>query len=176
MEALSHAVTLAVVLTALGQFVNSQLCRLPLLVGGAPAKSPQLNLSLPITMLLAVLFLTYNPPNLVRLLTTAACPRDGHGNACRRRGGGNNNNNSNSIAWARQTLSTSLLYLFFATAGAPGWRLKDFIQNLFPSIASFLVILYGVHRCILLGMRWLITCAATAAVRISFLDISMLVT
>ena len=71
-------------------------------------------------------------------------------------------NNSNNIARAGQTLGTSLLYLFFATAGAPGWRLKDSIQKSFPSIASFLVVLYGVHGCVLLGARWLVTRSAPA--------------
>jgi hypothetical protein len=143
--------------------LNSQLCPLPLLVGGTPAKSPWLNLSLPITTLLAVLFLMYYPPTLFLLLTTTARPRDGHGNTRGRRGGGNNNVNSNSIARAGQTLGTSLLYLFFATVGPPGWRLKDSIQKSFTSIASFLVIFYGIHGCVLLGTGWLITCAATAA-------------
>ena len=56
-EALSHAFTLAAVLTALGQYMNSKLHHLP-------ACSSQINLSLPITTLLAVLFSTYYPPNI----------------------------------------------------------------------------------------------------------------
>lgn len=156
MEALSHAMTLAAVLTALGQFLNSQLRRLTVLLGGATAESPRFNLSLPITTLLTVLFSTYYPPDLfLSPTTTTARPRDGNGD---------DDDSNNNIARAGQTLGTSLLYLFFATAGAPGWRLKDSIQKSFPSIASFLVVLYGVHGCVLLGTRWLITrSAATAA-------------
>ena len=149
MEALSHAMTLAAVLTALGQLLNSQLRRLTVLLGGATAESPRFNLSLPITTLLAVLFSTYYPPDLfLSPTTTTARPRDGNGD---------DDDNNNNIARAGQTLGTSLLYLFFATAGAPGWRLKDSIQKSFPSIASFLVVLYGVHGCVLLGTRWFLT-------------------
>jgi hypothetical protein len=171
MEALSHVITLAMVLTALGQFLNSQLCCLPSLVNGAPAKSLLLNPSLPITAPLAVLFLTYYLLDLFLSPTTMARPRDGHGNACGRRGGGNKVNNSNSITQAGQMLGTSLLYLFFATASALGWRLKDSKQKLFLSIASFLVVFYGIHRCILLGTRWLIICAATATLSLGGKDL-----
>jgi hypothetical protein len=172
MEALSHAITLAAVLTALGRFMNSQLRRLPsLLLGGAAGEggsvSPQLDLSLPITTLLAVLFSTYYPPDLFLSPTTARSRKKNR--VDRRKGGGGDdddntsNNGNNNIARAGQTLGTSLLYLFFATAGAPGWRLKDSIQKSFPSIASFLVILYGVHGCVLLGTRRLITRATSAS-------------
>ena len=65
--------------------------------------------------------------------------------------------NDNDVAQAGQTLGTSLLYLFFSIAGAPGWRLKDTIRKLFPSIASFLITLYGVHGCVLWAMRSLAT-------------------
>jgi uncharacterized membrane protein len=68
---------------------------------------------------------------------------------------------NNAIAQAGETLGTSLLYLFFATAGAPGWRLQDSIQQSFPSIASFLMILYGVHGMVLWGCRKLIMTAAS---------------
>lgn len=54
-ESLSHALTIATVLTALGQMLNSNLHLLRL--------SSTLNLSLPITTLLTVLFSTYYPPN-----------------------------------------------------------------------------------------------------------------
>jgi uncharacterized membrane protein len=54
MEALSHAFTLAAILTSIGQFVNSQLQRL--IRGGGGSDSTKLNLSLPITTLLAVMF------------------------------------------------------------------------------------------------------------------------
>ena len=167
MEALSHAITLAAVLTALGRFSNSQLRRLTALLGGATAEGPRLDLSLPITTLLAVLFSTYYPPDLFLSPTTTARPRGGNGDDPGGGGGGDDDNvgdenNSNNIARAGQTLGTSLLYLFFATAGAPGWRLKDSIQKSFPSIASFLVVLYGVHGCVLLGARWLVTRSAPA--------------
>ncbi|KAL3765875.1 hypothetical protein ACHAW5_002108 [Stephanodiscus triporus] len=172
MEALSHAITLAAVLTALGRFLNSQLRHLPpSLLGGAArdggSVSQQLDLSLPITTLLAVLFSTYYPPDLFLSPTTARSRKKIR--VDRRKGGGGDdddntgNNDNNNIARAGQTLGTSLLYLFFATAGAPGWRLKDSIQKSFPSIASFLVILYGVHGCVLLGARWLITRATAAS-------------
>jgi hypothetical protein len=55
-ESLSHAFTLAAVLTSLGQFCNSKIHLL------RPNSKP-LNLSLPITTLLTVLFSTYYPPN-----------------------------------------------------------------------------------------------------------------
>jgi uncharacterized membrane protein len=71
------------------------------------------------------------------------------------KGGGNDN--ENDIARAGQTLGTSLLYLFFATAGAPGWRLKDTIRKSFPAIASFLIILYSIHGCVLWGAKRLVT-------------------
>lgn len=45
------------------------------------------------------------------------------------------------------------MFLFFATAGAPGWRLKDSIQQSFPSIASFLITMYGIHLGVLWGFR-----------------------
>jgi len=138
-EALSHAFTLAAVLTALGQFVNSKLHHLPALLGrNSASTSSPLNLSLPITTLLAVLFSTYYPPNVFLSPTTSS------------------KNNKDSIAKAGETLGTSLLYLFFATAGAPGWRLKDSIQKSFPSIASFLIILYGVHGGVLWGVKKLV--------------------
>jgi uncharacterized membrane protein len=125
-ESLSHAFTLAAVLTAAGQFLNSKLHHL--------AASPTLNLSLPLTTLMTVIFSTFYPPNKF-LSPTSSSPSKNN----------INNTKSNSIARAGETLGTSLLYLFFATAGAPGWRLKESIQQSFPSIASFLIIMYGMH-------------------------------
>eukprot|EP00581_Thalassiosira_minuscula_P003822 CAMPEP_0183743962 /NCGR_PEP_ID=MMETSP0737-20130205/65488_1 /TAXON_ID=385413 /ORGANISM="Thalassiosira miniscula, Strain CCMP1093" /LENGTH=469 /DNA_ID=CAMNT_0025979595 /DNA_START=376 /DNA_END=1786 /DNA_ORIENTATION=- len=183
-EALSHAFTLAAILTALGQFLNSKLHHLPRLlgrdatsdasplrmvagllvglvvgacgVGGANGRriacgvgrdatsdASPLNLSLPITTLLAVLFSTYYPSSIF-LSPTSSSSND------------NDDGQSNNIAKAGETLGTSLLYLFFATAGAPGWRLKDSIQQSFPSIASFLIILYGVHGAFLWIARKLV--------------------
>lgn len=125
-ESLSHAFTLAAVLTAAGQFLNSKLHHL--------AANPTLNLSLPLTTLMTVIFSTFYPPNKF-LSPTSSSPSKNN----------INNTKSNSIARAGETLGTSLLYLFFATAGAPGWRLKESIQQSFPSIASFLIIMYGMH-------------------------------
>lgn len=148
MEALSHAFTLAAVLTSLGKFLNLQLhC------GGGDSDSSKLNLSLPITTLLAVLFSTYYPPDVFLSATTTRRQRRRKGTE----GGGGGNDNENDIARAGQTLGTSLLYLFFATAGAQGWRLKDTIRKSFPAIASFLVILYSVHGCVLWGAKRLVT-------------------
>jgi uncharacterized membrane protein len=132
-ESLSHAFTLAAVLTAAGQFINSKLHYVT---------SSPLNLSLPITTLLTVIFSTYYPPNL---FLSPTFERKGSGDAKR-----------NSIAKAGETLGTSLLYLFFATAGAPGWRLKESIQQSFPSIASFLIILYSVHGATLFSLKKLV--------------------
>jgi uncharacterized membrane protein len=125
-ESLSHAFTLAAVLTAGGQFMNSKLHHL--------AANPTLNLSLPLTTLMTVIFSTFYPPNKF-LSPTSSSPSKNN----------IDNTKSNSIARAGETLGTSLLYLFFATAGAPGWRLKESIQQSFPSIASFLIIMYGMH-------------------------------
>jgi hypothetical protein len=62
-----------------------------------------------------------------------------------------------------------LLYLFFTTAGAPGWRLKESIQQSFPSIASFLLILYGVHLSVLWGFRRIVrSCTKEDASATSF--------
>ncbi|KAL7531824.1 hypothetical protein ACHAXR_004257 [Thalassiosira sp. AJA248-18] len=143
-ESLSHAFTLAAVLTALGQFLNSNLHHLTSLMGKSSASNASpLNLSLPITTLLAVIFSTYYPPNIF-LSPTSSNDKDSR---------------SNNIAKAGETLGTSLLYLFFATAGAPGWLLKDSIQQSFPAIASFLIILYGVHGAVLWGTKKLVdTC------------------
>jgi len=104
-EALSHAFTLAAVLTALGQLFNSQLHHIP-------ACSSQVNLSLPITTLLAVLYSTYCPANKFLSPTSTTSNND-------------TDNKPNAIAKAGETLGTTLLYLFFATAGAAGWKLKD---------------------------------------------------
>jgi hypothetical protein len=158
MEALSHAMTLAAVLTALGRYLNAQLRRIPSLIwrgggGTITGGGPRLDLSLPITTLLAVSFSTFYPPDLFLSPTTTRSSR-GRGRGRGRRGRGDD---GSDIARAGQTFGTSLLYLFFATAGAPGWKLKDSIQTSFPSIASFLILLYGVHGCVLLGTRWLIS-------------------
>jgi len=160
-EALSHAFTLAAILTALGQFCNSKLHLLSKLLGRTidttTTASSSINLSLPITTLLAVLFSTYYPPNrFLSPTTTTTSTHDENDN------GANHINANNAIAKAGETLGTSLLYLFFATAGAPGWRLKDSIQRSFPPIASFLVVLYGIHGAVLWGAKTLVDYARTS--------------
>ncbi|KAL3788679.1 LOW QUALITY PROTEIN: hypothetical protein HJC23_001878 [Cyclotella cryptica] len=146
-ESLSHVFTIAAVLTAMGQLLNSNLHHIQhfLRIADTSSSINSLNLSLPITTLLAVLFSTYYPPDWF-MSPTSTHPSMTSKDRLQR----NNIGRSNSIALAGERLGTSLLYLFFATAGAPGWRLKDSIQHSFPSIASFLIILYGVH----LGVLW----------------------
>lgn len=140
-EALSHAFTLAAVLTAAGRCLNSQLQRVPALLGrqAASGAGPP-DLSLPLTTLLAVAFSTCYPPDAFLSPTSS------------RRG----ERRSNAVAAAGETLGTACLYLFFATAGAPGWRLKGSVQRAFPAIASFLLVLYGVHGAVLWGTRALV--------------------
>ena len=87
-ESLSHAFTLASVLTAFGQFINSKLHYV--------TTSP-LNLSLPITTLLTVIFSTFYPPNMFLSPTTK-----------QKR---NSLAKSNNITKAGETLGTPLLYL-----------------------------------------------------------------
>jgi hypothetical protein len=161
-EALSHAFTLAAVLTSLGQYLNSKLHHITQLLRdsntGSTSSSSPLNLSLPITTLLTVVFSMYYPPNIFLSPTTTTTSSTKHSQI--RRDGEIRNN---SIAQAGETLGTSLLYLFFATAGAPGWRLQDSIRQSFPSIASFLTILYGVHGIVLWGSRKLIGVLAAAS-------------
>lgn len=161
-EALSHAFTLAAVLTSLGQYLNSKLHHITQLLRdsntGSTSSSSPLNLSLPITTLLTVVFSMYYPPNIFLSPTTTTTSSTKHSQI--RRDGEIRNN---SIAQAGETLGTSLLYLFFATAGAPGWRLQDSIRQSFPSIASFLMILYGVHGIVLWGSRKLIGVLAAAS-------------
>lgn len=133
-ESLSHAFTLAAVLTACGQYLNSKLHYVT---------TSSLNISLPITTLLTVIFSTYYPSNMF------LSPTSSSKNA-------SNVAKSNRIAKAGETLGTSLLYVFFATAGAPGWRLKESIQQSFPSIASFLIIMYGIHGATLWSFKRLV--------------------
>ena len=142
-EALSHAFTLAAVLTALGQLLNSNLHHLSALFSST-TRSSAINLSLPITTLLTVVFSTYYPPNIFLSPTTATSSSSSLSD-----NDNSNDNRTNHIAKAGETLGTSLLYLFFATAGAPGWRLADSIKQSFPSIARFLIILYTVHGFVL---------------------------
>ena len=178
-ESFSHAFTLAAVFTSLGQFLNSKLHHvtrllrmLPLLpnsnrnINNSPSPS-SLNLSLPITTLLTVLFSMYYPPNIFLSPTTSTTTKQDDATTTTSSSGGGSRTlsktkfSNNYIAQAGETLGTSLLYLFFATAGAPGWRLKDSIRKSFPSVASFLMILYGTHGIVLWGSRKLIMQAAS---------------
>ena len=84
-ESLSHAFTIAAGLTAFGQLANSKLQLLRL-------GSESLNLSLPITTLLAVLFSTYYPPNWFMSPTKSSQSK-----SC--------NGNKNSIAQAGERVS-----------------------------------------------------------------------
>lgn len=173
-ESLSHGFTIAAVLTATGQLLNSKLHHLQnlLRIADTSRSVKSLDLSLPITTLLAVLFSTYYPPDWFMSPTSnnpskASTDKPRKNNIGRSNGVAlagervsswksvlfkylNKNEHSLSYTIFQHKLGTSLLYLFFATAGAPGWRLKDSIQHSFPSIASFLIILYSVH----LGVLW----------------------
>ena len=84
-ESLSHAFTIAAGLTAFGQLANSKLQLLRL-------GSESLNLSLPITTLMAVLFSTYYPSNWFMSPTTCSESK-------------NNNAKRNSIAQAGEQVS-----------------------------------------------------------------------
>lgn len=53
-----------------------------------------------------------------------------------------------------ETLGTSLLYLFFATAGAPGIAIADSVKSSFLPISAFLVVLYSIHSIILILCRY----------------------
>ena len=128
-ESLSNAFALGSVLTCLGRFVGAKVS----------SSFPGLrDLSLPATTLLSVAFATYYPAD--SFLSTFTRGRDG-----RRR--------PNDVARTAETLGTALLYLFFATAGAPGWRLAGAVRSSFGPVASFLCVLYGVHGLVLWGTR-----------------------
>ena len=53
-----------------------------------------------------------------------------------------------------ETFGTSLLYLFFATAGAPGISIADSVKSSFLPIGTFLLVLYGIHAIILVSCRY----------------------
>ena len=58
-----------------------------------------------------------------------------------------------SLSSSGEALGTSLLYLFFATAGAPGLAIADSVKAAFLPIGLFLSLLYGVHGSVLLLAR-----------------------
>jgi len=159
-ESLSHAITLAALLTSAGQWLDSRLHKIISFLsdGSSSAARTPLNLSLPLTTLLTVLFATYYPPNLfLSTFSTNQChyaqPKPQSQQTMH---GHNSKPRNNDIAKAGETLGTSLLYLFFATAGAPGWKLKDSVQRSFPAIATFLACLYGGHAFFLWSIKTLV--------------------
>ena len=58
-----------------------------------------------------------------------------------------------SLSSTGEAIGTSLLYLFFATAGAPGLSIADSVKAAFLPIGLFLTMLYGIHGLVLLGVR-----------------------
>ena len=48
-----------------------------------------------------------------------------------------------------EVLGTSLLYLFFATAGAPGLAIAESVRSSFVPLSAFLLVLYGFHGAII---------------------------
>ena len=53
--------------------------------------------------------------------------------------------------WKQQaeTLGSTCLYLFFATAGAPGLAMADSVRSAVGPLTLYLSCLYGIHFCIL---------------------------
>ena len=128
-ESLSNAFALGAILTCLGRLAGTKVSSF---VPGLR------DLSLPATTLLSVAYATCYPAD--SFLSTFTLTEDG-----RRR--------PNDVARTAETLGTALLYLFFATAGAPGWRLAGAVRSSFGPVASFLCVLYGVHGLVLWGAR-----------------------
>ena len=60
---------------------------------------------------------------------------------------------ASSLSSSGEALGTSLLYLFFATAGAPGLAIADSVKASFLPIGLFLTMLYGIHGFILVLTR-----------------------
>mmetsp|Transcript_10461 Transcript_10461/g.12140 ORF Transcript_10461/g.12140 Transcript_10461/m.12140 type:complete len:483 (+) Transcript_10461:214-1662(+) len=58
-----------------------------------------------------------------------------------------------SLSRTGEALGTSLLYLFFATAGAPGCSIADSVRASFIPLGFFLSLLYGIHGLFLLMVR-----------------------
>ena len=54
-----------------------------------------------------------------------------------------------------EVMGTVLLYLFFATAGAPGMAIAESVRAAFIPLGLFLVILYGFHGSFLALSRWI---------------------
>ena len=60
---------------------------------------------------------------------------------------------ASSLSSTGEALGTALLYLFFATAGAPGLAVADSVKKAFLPIGLFLSLLYGIHGAVLVGAR-----------------------
>jgi len=58
-----------------------------------------------------------------------------------------------NLSQAGETLGTTLLYLFFATAGAPGFAIAESVRKSFLPISLFLSGLYTGHFCFVLLFR-----------------------
>ena len=56
---------------------------------------------------------------------------------------------ASSLSSTGEALGTALLYLFFATAGAPGLAVADSVKKAFLPIGLFLSLLYGIHGAVL---------------------------
>lgn len=63
-------------------------------------------------------------------------------------------NTAKRLSSTGETLGTSLLYIFFATAGAPGAGIADSVRKSFAPIGLYLSLLYGFHGIVLFGSRW----------------------
>ena len=63
-----------------------------------------------------------------------------------------------TIRPSAELLGTVLLYLFFATAGAPGMAIAESVRSSFGALSCFLCILYGVHGGLLVLSRSLVLC------------------
>ena len=60
---------------------------------------------------------------------------------------------ASSLSSTGEALGTALLYLFFATAGAPGLAVADSVKKAFLPIGLFLSLLYGIHGAVLCFAR-----------------------
>lgn len=58
-----------------------------------------------------------------------------------------------SLSFTGESLGTALLYIFFATAGAPGLSIAESVRVSFLPIGLFLTMLYGIHGMSLVAVR-----------------------
>lgn len=66
-------------------------------------------------------------------------------------------NIAKTLATSGEALGTSLLYLFFATAGAPGVSIADSAKSAFIPISIFLLLLYSIHGGVLFMVKMFAT-------------------